>query len=166
MRKTSWCLFLIVTLVLIAGFLTACARNDSRRERPQAVQGTLDLRAWNFAQQGPVPLNGEWEFYWQRHLEPSDFAQPSPPVRTGFIDVPGIWNGYTVKGIGEGTGMGLAMVHGIVTSYGGAVTVESTPGEGSTFIVDLPRMAEAVEAIPSDPFDTGGRLTNALGERR
>jgi signal transduction histidine kinase len=61
---------------------------------------------------------------------------------------------FTTKGIGEGTGMGLAIVHGIVTSYGSAVTVESTPGEGSTFIVDLPRMVEAVEAIPSDPFDT------------
>jgi CheY-like chemotaxis protein len=57
---------------------------------------------------------------------------------------------FTTKGIGEGTGMGLAIVHGIVTSYGGAVTVESTLGEGSTFIVDLPRMAEAVEAGPSE----------------
>ena len=57
---------------------------------------------------------------------------------------------FTTKGIGEGTSMGLAIVHGIVTSYGGAVTVESTPGEGSTFIVDLPRMAEAVEAILSE----------------
>lgn len=98
MRKTSWYLFLIVTLVLIAGSLTTCARDGSRREIPQAVQGTLDLTTWNFAQHGPVPLNGEWEFYWQRHLKPADLAQPSPPVRTGFIDVPGIWNGYTVNG--------------------------------------------------------------------
>ncbi|MDH3603091.1 MAG: 7TM-DISM domain-containing protein, partial [Candidatus Tectomicrobia bacterium] len=98
MRKTSWCLFLIVTLVLIAGSLTACARDRSRREVPQAVQGTLDLTHWNFTQQGPVPLNGEWEFYWKRHLQAADLAQTSLPVRTGFIEVPGLWNGYAVGG--------------------------------------------------------------------
>jgi len=45
---------------------------------------------------------------------------------------------YTTKEKGEGTGMGLAVVHGIVTSYDGAVYAESEPGNGSAFKVFLP----------------------------
>jgi CheY-like chemotaxis protein len=52
---------------------------------------------------------------------------------------------FTTKSSGEGTGIGLAVVHGIVTSHGGAITVESTPGEGTTFTVYLPRIADRAE---------------------
>jgi signal transduction histidine kinase len=45
---------------------------------------------------------------------------------------------YTTKAKGEGSGMGLAVVHGIVRDHKGAVTVKSRPGEGSVFRVLLP----------------------------
>lgn len=51
---------------------------------------------------------------------------------------------YTTKGPGEGTGMGLAVVHGIVTSHGGAIVVESAVGRGSIFHTYLPRVQDAV----------------------
>ncbi|MBU0485981.1 MAG: response regulator [Proteobacteria bacterium] len=47
---------------------------------------------------------------------------------------------FTTKPVGDGTGMGLSVVHGIVKSYGGAITVDSKPGKGSTFNVFLPRI--------------------------
>jgi PAS domain S-box-containing protein len=45
---------------------------------------------------------------------------------------------YSTKQNGHGTGMGLAVVYGIVTSHNGAITVESKPGKGSTFFIFLP----------------------------
>ena len=46
---------------------------------------------------------------------------------------------FTTKGPEKGTGLGLSVVRDIVTSYGGALHVDSTPGKGTTFTFELPR---------------------------
>lgn len=52
---------------------------------------------------------------------------------------------FTTKPKGEGTGMGLAVVHGIIKGLKGAITVNSKPGQGSCFEVFLPAMAEQAQ---------------------
>ena len=55
---------------------------------------------------------------------------------------------FTTKGPGEGTGMGLAVVHGIIESYGGNITVESKPGQGTLFTIYLPVTRKRQEHHP------------------
>jgi signal transduction histidine kinase len=45
---------------------------------------------------------------------------------------------YTTKGVGQGTGLGLAVTYGIVQEHTGRIGVESTPGRGTTFHITLP----------------------------
>jgi len=49
---------------------------------------------------------------------------------------------FTTKGVGDGTGLGLSMVHGIVTRHGGRITIHSRPGAGSKFTLWLPAIAQ------------------------
>ena len=62
---------------------------------------------------------------------------------------------FTTKLVDQGTGLGLAVVHGIVESHGGAITVTTAPGQGSTFDVYLPQVSDdgalmPLEAAPAD----------------
>jgi CheY-like chemotaxis protein len=75
---------------------------------------------------------------------------------------------FTTKAAGEGSGLGLAMVHGIVEGLGGRVSVQSRPGQGSTFRVVLPALtveAEAGPPRPEEPPHGQGRVLYVEDER-
>lgn len=61
----------------------------------QVVNGRMKLHGWNLEHIKTLPLDGEWEFYWEQLLTPADFTAPNKnkPELTGYLQVPGLWNG-------------------------------------------------------------------------
>ncbi|MCR9141060.1 MAG: ATP-binding protein [bacterium] len=85
--------------------LTSCNPRPDGIGAPRVLDGVLDLRGWNFQDQGPIELNGDWEFYWRRFVPPNQFAGNA----SGFASsteagsalraaVPGKWNQQTIDG--------------------------------------------------------------------
>jgi CheY-like chemotaxis protein len=60
---------------------------------------------------------------------------------------------FTTKGVGQGTGLGLSLVHGIVTELGGAIDVTTKAGQGTCFAIWLPLTAEAGERFIAAAYE-------------
>ena len=92
-----------------------------------------------------VPVDDFTEFSGMK-LNPGDYVRMTvSDTGTGIPReiIESIFEPYfTTKAPGEGTGMGLAMVYGIVEKYGGKIAVESEPGKGSVFTILLPVVKE------------------------
>lgn len=100
------------------------------------------------------------------HECPAHVGQPGPPKQGEFVRLSVTDTGdgmdaatvkrvfdpfFTTKDAGKGTGLGLAVVHGIVLTHGGALTVTSTPGVGSTFTVHLPSLGHQQDFQEAQP---------------
>jgi PAS domain S-box-containing protein len=68
---------------------------------------------------------------------------------------------FTTKEVGVGSGLGLSLVHGIVSNFGGAIDVATALGKGTTFTVYLPRSGDA----PDRPVDEDRSLPRGEGQR-
>lgn len=92
---------LIIILVFVPVTFLILADNWTPRplkKPPLAVNGELDLTGWDFGKNGPVGLDGEWEFYWRQLLEPVDFHMDTKPVMSGLVKVPGAWTNSGLNG--------------------------------------------------------------------
>jgi PAS domain S-box-containing protein len=100
-------------------------------------------------------VTGAWAWF-----EVQDTGQGIPEeIRESIFDP-----FFTTKPAGRGTGLGLSVVHGIVTQHGGTIELETTEGEGTRFRVLLPSTEAAPESVPSPP-GRGGDLPRGRGER-
>ncbi len=95
--KKKTVLFLIAVPFLC--FLFACGGQEfSGKKSPKVKKGVLDLSNWNFETDGPVKLDGDWEFFWKKFVSPEDIANNKAPESNGYIVVPGDWNKAKVNG--------------------------------------------------------------------
>ena len=93
-------LFILLALSAFAAFAGPSAKP------PAMEQGLLDLSHWKLQSDGPVKLDGQWEFYWNQLLAPADFASGSGVAKiTGYLNFPGSWKGFVLNGqVLPGTG--------------------------------------------------------------
>jgi two-component system NtrC family sensor kinase len=71
---------------------------------------------------------------------------------------------FTTKEVGKGTGLGLSLSYGIIKEHGGTIAVESTPGNGATFTIDLP-VAPETSGASDTAHITKNRLFDGDGKR-
>jgi len=91
--------------------------------------GSLKVRTWR------TGVNGDSRIFLR--MEDSGTGIPAAVIPKIFEPF------FTTKGPGKGTGLGLALVHEIVTKHGGTIEVDSIPGQGTAFTVALPVAAGA-----------------------
>jgi PAS domain S-box-containing protein len=58
---------------------------------------------------------------------------------------------FSTKGVGRGTGLGLSMAHGLALQLGGALTIDSTPGQGTEVAIWLPEAGQPGQIEPASP---------------
>ena len=88
----------IIFIVSCLGFAVCPAVSAGAADWPRAIQGKLDLSAWDFEKQGHVRLDGQWAFYWGNLIAPEAFTAGNPPPVSGYVKTPGAWNGLLVDG--------------------------------------------------------------------
>lgn len=98
-------------LVLVLGALLAGSGlfSSDTSVKPAAQRGVLDLTQWNPEAAPPVPLDGEWSFYWGQLLGPDAFASQEPEP-TGYLSLPGTWRRFR-QGDGGLPADGYATLH-------------------------------------------------------
>jgi two-component system, NtrC family, sensor kinase len=74
---------------------------------------------------------------------------------------------FTTKEVGKGTGLGLSLCYGIIKEHGGTITPRSRPGQGATFLIDLPithSPAVTIDETPPPPVD-GFQSGEGIGKK-
>lgn len=78
--------------------VVACEKGRDPKQLPTVNRGEIDFSGWDFKNNGPVALNGEWAFFWQEHLIPIEKIKLQHNETVSYIKVPDSWNDFIVNG--------------------------------------------------------------------
>ncbi|WP_405116503.1 ATP-binding protein [Paenibacillus sp. FSL K6-1217] len=98
-------LLLLLYLTLLIGLRYLWVNANTASEHPEAQQGVLDMRGWDFGNSPTIRLDGEWEFFPGQFLTAGDAAGPAPATRN-YVQVPGDWSGGFPEGEQSSLGYG------------------------------------------------------------
>jgi adenylate cyclase len=86
-------IFIILSFSLF--FFSFCNQNPELKP-PTSIKGQINLENWNFIQNGNIPLNGEWEFYFEQFLTSEDIAAAKGNL-SGYLPLPGTWKNFVLN---------------------------------------------------------------------
>jgi PAS domain S-box-containing protein len=135
---------------LIQQILVNLATNAAQAIGRQPGQIHITIEGWHIDETSPERAG---------NIRPGHYARltvrdTGPGIESAIIDR--IFEPFfTTKGPGEGTGLGLSVVHGIIQAHDGAIRVHSRPGFGSAFEVYLPATAEETPPPSPEQADSG-----------
>lgn len=84
--------FLLVSLFL----LIDCKGKKKPENVPIITDGIVHLENWDFIENGPIDLKGNWEIYWEQYLLHPDFSQNNSMKPSGYMFMPGFWNNLPI----------------------------------------------------------------------
>jgi two-component system LytT family sensor kinase len=96
--KSIISVIVIAAIVVFISFILFSAfgqHSKAQKLQPLAKDGIIDLAGWDFQTDGIVKLNGEWEFYWNKLIDPYQLSEQVINEKVSTVWVPGLWK--TVK---------------------------------------------------------------------
>jgi predicted ATPase/signal transduction histidine kinase/CheY-like chemotaxis protein len=138
-----------------------------KTELHQVVMNLCSNAAWAMSERGLLEIDLEQVELAGGHVTPGVGLAPGSYARLSFRDNGCGMDRYTAsrvfepfftgKEVGDGTGMGLAIVYSIMESYGGAITLETEPGKGTVFHLYFPvAQGDEPDPEPDQPTLPGG----------
>ena len=85
-----------IVVAIVVGAMSCTVKTG---QLPPFQEGSVDMRM--FDTRMPVSLDGAWEFYWNRFIDPSSFASGGQPLPDAFTSFPAVWDGYGLEGVGQ-----------------------------------------------------------------
>ncbi|HPV99389.1 MAG TPA: methyl-accepting chemotaxis protein [Spirochaetota bacterium] len=82
---------IVIIFIALAGMIS-CGHDSAAGKPPRIERGIIDLRNWDLDKNDPLPMEGDWEFHWNRLLAPGDIIEGVGSETREFVKAPGSWS--------------------------------------------------------------------------
>ena len=115
MKSFTICTIVFIILFNIQFLVATAAVIDIEDNEYKMEEGIMDLTCWDFDNDGSMSLQGEWELYWEKLLEPSDFTENASKEDESavYANIPLIWENQRIDNVNI-TGRGYATLRTVI----------------------------------------------------